>query len=53
MKLSDLITVLQARLSMSDPELTYRGFPVVGIEISSAGRVTLATDTGEDEEDEV
>ncbi len=53
MKLSDLITVLQARLSMSDPELTYRGFPVVGIEVSSTGRVTLATDTGEDEEDEV
>ncbi len=53
MKLSDLITVLQARLSMSDPELTYRGFPVVGVEISSTGRVTLATDTGEDEEDEV
>ncbi len=53
MKLSDLITVLQARLSLSDPELIYKGRLLVSVEVSSTGRVTLATDTGEDEEDEV
>ncbi len=53
MKLSDLIAVLQSRLSLSDPELIYKGRLLVGLEVSPTGRVTLATDTGEDEEDEV
>ncbi len=53
MKLSDLITVLHARLNFSDPELIYKGRLLVSVEISPTGRVTLATDTGEDEEDEV